>query len=199
VLSYDEVELPNKGADVPPPEQWATPDLSRWILALATSIREGSTIAPDEDLFAQGFDSLSATFLRNHIIAALRGASDDTARAAAGQIGNGFVYAHPSVRELADALGTLVQPGVDGVTSSAEDAVRAMVDKYAKDMPAMNRESTQPDASVVLLTGSTGGLGSQLLATLLSASHVVKVFALNRPGKMSLKARHEATFRDRYA
>jgi hypothetical protein len=168
-------------------------------LALAAAIRDGSAVAPDGDLFAQGFDSLSATLLRNHIIMTLRGAPDDAARAAADKIGNSFVYAHPSVRELAEALGALMQPGMDGAAPSAEDAVRAMVDKYAKDMPAMNKASTQPDATVVLLTGSTGGLGSQLLATLLSDPRVVKVFALNRPGKTSSKARHEATFRDRYA
>jgi hypothetical protein len=109
------------------------------------------------------------------------------------------VYAHPSVRELAEALGTLVQPGVDGATPSAEDAVWAMVEKYAKNMPAMNKASTRANATVVLLTGSTGGLGSQLLATLLSDPRVAKVFALNRPGKTPSKARHEATFRDRYA
>jgi len=51
---------------------------------------------------------------------------------------------------------------------------------------------------VVLLTGSTGGLGSYLLASLLSHEDVAIVYAFNRPSKSgTIKQRQRAAFEDR--
>lgn len=51
---------------------------------------------------------------------------------------------------------------------------------------------------VVLLTGSTGGLGSYLLASLLSHEDVVAVYAFNRPSSKSMiQHRQRAAFEDR--
>jgi thioester reductase-like protein len=51
---------------------------------------------------------------------------------------------------------------------------------------------------VVLLTGSTGGLGSYLLASLLSHEDVAVVYAFNRPSKSStIEQRQRAAFEDR--
>ncbi|PPQ66141.1 hypothetical protein CVT24_000228 [Panaeolus cyanescens] len=51
--------------------------------------------------------------------------------------------------------------------------------------------------AVVLLTGSTGYLGSYTLSSLLGASRVSKVYALNRKGSRALKERQEASFLDK--
>ena len=51
---------------------------------------------------------------------------------------------------------------------------------------------------VILLTGSTGGLGSYLLASLLSREDVAIVYTFNRPSTMAtIKQRQRAAFEDR--
>jgi hypothetical protein len=145
--------------------------------------------------------SLSATFLRNHVIAGLRSASDPAATAAARGVGNGFVYTNPTVHGLARALLALVHPDAAGATGSAADSVRAMIDQYTRDMPPMREGADlRQERATVLLTGSTGGLGAQLLAAFVADKRVEKVYALNRPStKASSLARHQETFRDRSA
>ena len=55
-----------------------------------------------------------------------------------------------------------------------------------------------PHRHVILLTGSTGGLGSYLLASLLSHDDVATVYAFNRPSKTSIiQDRQRAAFEDR--
>lgn len=53
--------------------------------------------------------------------------------------------------------------------------------------------------SVVFLSGSTGGLGSHLLESLLKDSGVQKVYAYNRPSRGTVKVseRQKETFDDR--
>lgn len=61
-----------------------------------------------------------------------------------------------------------------------------------------NRPDTFHHGHVVLLTGSTGGLGSYLLASLLSRKDVAIVYAVNRPSKSgTIKQRQHAAFEDR--
>jgi hypothetical protein len=54
--SYDAVERPAQGSSVAPPESWTKEEVLRWLTRLASSIREGSEVKPDVDLFQQGFD-----------------------------------------------------------------------------------------------------------------------------------------------
>jgi thioester reductase-like protein len=50
---------------------------------------------------------------------------------------------------------------------------------------------------VVLLTGSTGGLGSHILEILLGLASVERVYAFNRHGRMPVSRRQTAAFVDR--
>jgi hypothetical protein len=60
--------------------------------------------------------------------------------------------------------------------------------------------NTSPDAKVVLFTGSTGNLGSHILALLLKDERVRKIYAFNRsaatPGR-TLAERHSDIFSQR--
>jgi hypothetical protein len=186
---------------VSPPESWTEPEVARWLLAVASAVRDGAPVDPALDLFAQGFDSLSATFLRNHVLGALRAAEPSRAARATGAVGNGFVYAHPTVQAMAAALVALMGSGTNGHagSNSAVAAVEALIEKYSADMPDMAMEGMEPALStrVVVLTGSTGGLGSHLLAGLLTDDRVTKVYALNRPSQIPSMEKHEGIFRDR--
>jgi hypothetical protein len=74
--------------------------------------------------------------------------------------------------------------------SSAEDdkdakraAMLMLVERYTKSISAFEAPLTplKPECAAVLVTGTTGGLGSSLLAALLDSPTVTTVYALNRP------------------
>jgi thioester reductase-like protein len=76
-----------------------------------------------------------------------------------------------------------------------------MITKYSKgldvplSLPSVKIDSTQ---QCVLLTGSTGNLGAQLLESLLLNDSVTRVYTLNRPSsKMSMLDRHFVRFHDK--
>jgi hypothetical protein len=198
---YHTVEHPAKGRGVPLPDLWTEPEVARWLLEVASAVRDGAQVDPTLDLFAQGFDSLSATFLRNHVLGALRAADPAHAARATGAVGNAFVYAHPTVQAMAGALVALVGSGANGHAgpNSVVEAAEALVEKYSADMPDMAKEVAESAVNThdVVLTGSTGGLGSHLLAGLLTDDRVTKVYALNRPSQTPSMERHEGVFRDR--
>ena len=80
--------------------------------------------------------------------------------------------------------------------------LQALVNKYTEGFPARSAHigSAYPvlDGNVYLLTGTTGGLGSNMLARLLEAPLVARVYAFNRPTKSSTsQARHLSAFRKR--
>lgn len=109
------------------------------------------------------------------------------------------MYANPTIKLLATALFHL--GGADAsLDVTPTQAVEDMIAKYPADMPSLSLEvlsSSKPTSTVVLITGSTGGLGSQLLSECLMDDNVTKVYVLNRPAKSTSVARHEATFGDR--
>jgi hypothetical protein len=78
--------------------------------------------------------------------------------------------------------------GVDLATRGRE--LQALVDKYTEGFPsrlAVNDGSahTSPHGNVYLLTGTTGGLGSNMLAHLLREPAVERIYAFNRPSNSS--------------
>jgi hypothetical protein len=145
--------------------------------------------------------SLSATYLRNHIINAMRLDDTSAVRDASLKIGNTFVYAHPSIVSLAMGIVALLQPQ-DAEADERKmhiQAMQAMIDHFAADMPDIQAPSDLPAPTerVVLITGTTGGLGSQLLAQCLADEGTTRIYALNRPASATSVHRHVRTFRDR--
>ena len=73
-----------------------------------------------------------------------------------------------------------------------------MIAKYADDIPEVALKPTVSKDLVVLLTGSTGSLGSHLLATFLQDSRVQKVYTLDRGSQSEdVKTRQKASFEDK--
>jgi hypothetical protein len=143
--------------------------------------------------------SISATFLRNNVAATLRRHFEEPGIGIAQYIGHNFIYSYPVLKDMAEAIFTLLRPEVSNEALDPVASVCAMIQRYTQDMAAV-RPSNQlkPSQDVVLLTGSTGGLGSQLLVGLLADSKVAKVITLNRSStQSSLLERHKAVFSDR--
>ena len=133
--------------------------------------------------------SLSATFLRNRIIGGLRSSGDANAQKAAFGVTQELVFSFPTIKQLATHIAALVLHGnavnVAGI-ASAKDAINKMIDKYSVGLGALVVSNIQSTAGVVvLLTGSTGSLGSYLLESLLSNAVVRKVYAYNRSSRTS--------------
>ncbi|KAJ7696821.1 acetyl-CoA synthetase-like protein [Mycena rosella] len=197
---YDTIEASGNAArDIEPPASWTSRDLEPWLMTHA-SLLANRHIRGGHDLFDQGFDSLNATFLRHRIVAALKNHGDEAATAASQKIPQNFVYAHPSIEELASAvIGLLVSDGSNSSDVGKKAAIEKMITKYSQgfDEPIVQHGPVSSSGAVVLLTGSTGGLGSHILEMLLNLASVERVYAFNRRGRTPLSERQTEAFVDR--
>ncbi|KAG1821117.1 acetyl-CoA synthetase-like protein [Suillus subaureus] len=203
---YEKVEgSARAGIDVPLPTSWTAEDVEGWLKVHAAAVNADKAVDPDTDLFAQGFDSLSATFLKNRIIGSLSSSSDRDVQASASRIDQNIIFSSPSIRRLARSviIAVLQQNGTSTVDAKAD--IENMIERYSVGLGNSVTEAnttlvngcSQRD-HVVALTGSTGGLGSYLLADLLQREDVSVVYAFNRPSKgASMQQRQEDSFRDR--
>ncbi|KAG6907803.1 putative NRPS-like protein biosynthetic cluster [Tephrocybe rancida] len=202
---YDNVEA--IVANSSSPTSWSVADVEAWIIEQANDIISGSTVVPTTDLFQQGFDSLHATSLRLRIVNALRLSEDLELRRTAKGISSSLVYSFPVIKDLAYFISSLLtSPKATQATNASQGAaaLKAMIAKYTAGFETSLPEtsSIQPSAplpTVVLLTGSTGNLGSQILAVLLGDPRVDKVYAYNRPstvGGRTLLDRHSDKFKE---
>ncbi|KAJ7073093.1 putative aminoadipate reductase [Mycena amicta] len=217
---YDSVAQNSADSDtVKAPEVWDAEGVRAWLFQLAQDLTskaksesESSTamLSPDVDLFTQGFDSLSATLLRLRIVAALRASFDPAVQKSVTAVEQNIVYAHPTVSKLATFIEKSITDASAGVPQKSPDqaaadsdtptksTISALIEKYSVDFPlASRRLGLPPHEHVVLLTGSSGSLGSHILAVLLADPRVHKVYAFNRPSITAGLERHEAAFKER--
>ncbi|KAH9951150.1 hypothetical protein B0H21DRAFT_855734, partial [Amylocystis lapponica] len=187
---YRVVDSSKDVTDIPPPPSWSAPSVLMWLRTHAASLNRDVVPTPNEDIFEQGFDSLSATFLRNHIIGILRASSNHAANAAARLVTPNFVYSHPTLAGLADAVAGLVESGSVGAKLTHVEQMEAVIAKYTARLPRTVSKIARYDKNlIVVLTGSTGALGSHLLADLLEDARVDRVYALNRGTGLSERQR----------
>ncbi|KZT19320.1 acetyl-CoA synthetase-like protein [Neolentinus lepideus HHB14362 ss-1] len=184
---YDTVNSSMYVEGATPPAAWTRFALVEWLSKRAGEINSGRKLDATDDLFDKGFDSLSATFLRNRIIGALRTSTDPNAKKALEGVTQNIVYTNPTIEQLAGAVASLLRPGANGAAAtSPASAIEAMVRKYSVDFPKPQDTIAPPKGeNVILLTGSTGSLGSYILAALLAEKGVKTVYAFNRPSETS--------------
>lgn len=124
----------------------------------------------DNDLFELGMNSLQAMRLHRLLLSSLP-------QSLRGAVGVDFIYKRPSVTKLAASLRRLT-PSDNGYTENSEVEIDELI----------RLNAFIPHAATVLLTGSTGNLGSNLLAHLITLPTVKKVICLNRRGSDSSTA-----------
>jgi hypothetical protein len=114
------------------------------------------------------------------------------------------VYSHPSIKSLATFCSTPFAPGLTAAKEqeAKQKVMLELVDKYTQNISSFSTSSPAmptPDYSVVVVTGTTGSLGSSLLAALISSPAVSVVYALNRPSSNgeALPARQRRSFVER--
>lgn len=128
------------------------------------------------DLLEAGLDSVQVVALAKHINSFLRDYQPDMQRVLPATI-----YAHPSVAALEEALKS---PTTAQSPDPAVQRMQKLFDKYFANLPVaeMTTSPSQNQKIVVLLTGSTGSLGSHLLDRLSVSPFVSTVYCLNRGG-----------------
>lgn len=190
------------------PREWTPDSTLAYVRTVVDEALEGALAASREadplaiDLFSIGADSLRAAKIRNVLATSTKKRLDPM-----------FVYAYPTVRMLADALLAVVEAADGDETAAAgakSDAAQAMLDKYSTNWPkkaanghGINGKAVNGIANghtadvVVLVTGTTGGLGACLVSDLVKSSRVRKVYAVNRRGKQDLRTRQVDSFQER--
>ncbi|KAJ7782239.1 putative aminoadipate reductase [Mycena maculata] len=179
------------------PAVWEFAQIQEWLTNLAAKLVGSTTILPKEDLFKQGFDSLTATLFRLHVMKALRSRTDEVLAGAVDAISQNLVYSYPTISELSTYLNNL---GGETSTDNGRQGIQIqdLIDKYNTSGLTPAGASPNPGVpAVVLLTGSTGNLGSQILSSLLKDDRVTKVYAFNRPSGRTLTERHLDIFKQR--
>ncbi|PYH44175.1 putative NRPS-like enzyme [Aspergillus saccharolyticus JOP 1030-1] len=123
-------------------------------------------LTDDADFFALGMDSLQATQLRSVISRKI----DTNGH----KLGLNIAFEQPTVRSLAHYLNGLKTGARDSGESIVEQ-MQAMIDKYSQfeeHVPCAN----DLDGQYILITGSTGSLGSHVVAQLAANANVKKIY-----------------------
>ncbi|KAJ3731308.1 putative aminoadipate reductase [Lentinula guzmanii] len=211
---YETIESNANSSPVDPPTSWDFLHLQQWLTRQVQDLC-GVVLSPAVDFFQHGMDSLTATILRSRIRSALQGSAETSPRSTGNIFPPNMVYNHPSVQSLTNYIVGLVRPEGSTASDDGENHIRlieAMIERYSKGLElttSLKYDSTiansngvngasPPPKIVVLLTGSTGNLGAQILSRLLRDCSVDLVYALNRPSSRgSVLDRHKKRFVDK--
>ncbi|KLO13764.1 acetyl-CoA synthetase-like protein [Schizopora paradoxa] len=187
-------------SDLVPPDDWVLNNVLPFVRKIILDVIHRS-ISDEDDIFQHGCDSLQATWIRNTLMSGLTRSDKQVSN-----IPMNFVYENPSIAGLASFISQIAGSTADGSavcspsTISKEVEMANMVAKYSSDFPQHHPVFDNvrgSEAHVVILTGSTGGLGCVLLEKLLSCVQVSMVYALNRPSSKNLRARQESVLQER--
>lgn len=154
-----------------------------------------SSLKVEDDLFALGLDSLKVANIVRHINTSLE------------KIGRGdlrvlpsTIYANPTVNQIASTVMAMTQQNsqISGSTSTRDRLkdMKSLSGRYAQDLPINSRKAKgvgHQMPKVVILTGSTGSVGSYLLDSLLMDQSISKVYCFNRARNTTSEERqHQA-------
>ncbi|THV08167.1 acetyl-CoA synthetase-like protein [Dendrothele bispora CBS 962.96] len=196
---YDSLEESTQ-ASVPAPEKWDAESSTDFARKVVKKVLSNEDIGDEDDLFQNGGDSLQATWIKNSILRALRDSAGIDTRDA----GN-FVYDCPTIASLGSFIVSVVERGSFGTQLGFEAQVKAdvegmrrMVEKYSKNFVSVKHvKSPRNDHKVVLMTGSTGGVGAHILHRLYEDPTVERVYALIRKGKEDIETKQANALTER--
>ncbi|TPX56800.1 hypothetical protein SpCBS45565_g08342 [Spizellomyces sp. 'palustris'] len=148
-------------------------DLRRAIRDEVAAILKKSmdTSLDDVSFFEIGLDSLGATTLGNRL-----------AKILGKDVKRDIIFDHSTVSGLASTLSGTI--GDDNLASTkqltkAQDLLKKYLSRISSLTP-LPADTSPPDRRRILLTGSTGALGTELLGSLLALPNVDKIYCLHR-------------------
>ncbi|QRW17426.1 acetyl-CoA synthetase-like protein [Rhizoctonia solani] len=186
---------------IKPPRSWdSTKDIEVWVTQEIQNLL-GRQVDVRGDLFQQGMDSLTATMLLRLLKDTLNASPDFHIRSAATKVNQQTIFGNPTITQLVQVLVQLSTCNNTTVIDPVAEALRnihTMIEKYKIDWPAQEARDIQPvKKERVVVTGTTGGLGSHLLAQLLENEKVEKVWAMNRKSSKNNRDRELSSFEDK--
>ncbi|KAI0913540.1 hypothetical protein F4823DRAFT_622138 [Ustulina deusta] len=169
----NESQLPGNKFDTSSEES-----LTASILQLFNLLGGQTELDPDTDFFTAGIDSLQVMNASRSLQASLRVES--------AALSARFIYRNPTPRRLAQyILHTITSNGVERDNKEKDydiEVARTLYEKYTKDLipGKAGRRAAPDDEQTIILTGSTGGLGSYLLDQLVLNPAIKRIVCLNR-------------------
>ncbi|KAI0481939.1 hypothetical protein GGR56DRAFT_684376 [Xylariaceae sp. FL0804] len=148
-----------------------------------TRLGSAMELGPDADFFSAGVDSMQIIAASRLLRAGLEAAGchvDATTLAAR------VIYGNPTPRKLARYIFSLVRGGTQASPESEEQhelqAMKFLWERFTSTPPKAKkgRPEARNDNQVVVLTGSTGMLGSYMLDMMIKNPRVARVVCLNR-------------------
>ncbi|KAI3317894.1 male sterility protein-domain-containing protein [Xylariaceae sp. AK1471] len=133
-------------------------------------------IPADTDLFELGLDSLQVTTIAQDLTDLL------SAHNIPQSIEAKMVYSHPNLAALTDAV-LSIKHGRNPKVENHQIKLEELYRRYSTNMPISARKTLQKDhqsPSIVLMTGSTGSLGSYVLDSLQNDDQVAQIYCLCR-------------------
>ena len=179
---YVDVEGLGDSSDTTQLSPWDQDTLRDAIRKILTDMDGLQDITFEKDFFAAGMDSLQVMNLVRQLRSSFR---DHHGGAVARLISPRTIYSNPNVSKLAIAVQFLADHGKttsEGLEKDRIGKMEELLAKYSHSRPQNkihNAQRQEQDLTIVL-TGSTGSLGSYLLDCLLANSQVTKVICLNR-------------------
>ena len=114
------------------------------------------------------------------------------------EISANFVYQNPTVSALGRFIHDLTSTGVSRQLDNTVKEMKDLVDKYIKDFPAHKpADGVTSQADTVLITGTTGAIGSNALAELYKSPNVAKIVVLARKSPTPISVRQRKALEDR--
>lgn len=152
-------------------------NLANKLYCQVLGLDDSKVLGDDDDVFELGMDSLQAAVAVLKLKAVFR--SKDL-KAVGDRISPHFFYSSPSTNRLARSIQNLVTNRVEGRTDRRV-YIQQLIDKYSVGLDLkLPAKSARSGNLTVLLTGSTGSLGTYLLDALIHSPRVSKIICLNR-------------------
>lgn len=157
---------------------------------IGASFSQASTVGDSEDFFAHGLDSIQTLEITANLKRNLKGLTPNSLA----WISPRVIYRYSTLTHLSEILATFLNDGM--VPSEDSQAARASaiedaVAQYTKDLPkATPHVATEPAVAsniTVAVIGSTGYIGSHLVATLLKKPLVSHIYCLDRGSDASAR------------
>ncbi|KAK4652282.1 putative NRPS-like protein biosynthetic cluster [Podospora pseudocomata] len=144
--------------------------------AVNSVIKRRGDVTDDTNLFVLGFDSLQVL----QLILTLKGTVQSSLQ---GKVSLRLVYENPSISQLHRALCSA--PATATTNTSRADKFDALIKEYTSSLRLPRPSHTESKGFKVILTGTTGTLGSSLLSSLLANPTITHIYCLNRSKPIS--------------